>query len=1486
MHLLAETEGDLNNYSELTYTDAAEGMHSQFGLNQSMHSYLLILSMACIEHGLCCCLVPGSSFQSPMPRLLLDYDRNCDLDAYCAHHMSNGSLLPSQQDRSDLLKAREFDTGSAHESDVSVSNMFVRLSFGFGSVYESDLSSSTVRCSVSELGSSHGPDIPFFAGIAIGAEYAHGFGPPTSNVLPLATEAMCGRGIPRSVDTVCLSYGTRFALESDLHVSNEIPSESKSAHGSEKSCSTDTVCLPFEHKTAHQSDILDSIDTSCLPCEPGSASASVVPFLIETRCIQFDCDTVHEPAIAFSVGTLFGFGFANESDIVDLTNSVNLPFELGPAYASDDAYSSKIPFEPESACEQKRNELAPISGGLSQRHGDGAHTSFKQQYCDLEERCKSDQSSHRLQIIYMCRQFTTSINGNPANPSQSHGDNAQISSKLSHVSDAGVHGDHNASISAWEHQLTCVTVSEYIPCDAPSRPTCPFTMQHHDWSRLMAETNGSDPASSSVQITNQPTCSQVAASIDDSLFESYADDGQSSPSFSCNMRHHDLSMLMTEYYSSESAQCVGQITNQPTCSQVEALINSRCVFQSYGDDATQSEASDAGAHMTHNDSILGCKPASTYGTVCGTTTRIDSLHLVRDATTHNGTDHDALNANDAHELSENGNDDVKDIPVGASLSADHKWYNPVFDFVFATSCVGLVLFFACSLLQWYCCPKKLEERPECGCPHTRSDCEVLETKPQVYLVSKRLRRCVALANIRKRFRAWRIDTKNEKYDRSDHVIGAAFLLIVMFQPVVEGSAVVSMASSSTNMTQHHDETALVNATNVHTDMNQLAAFNDADLKEFLGSLAVEQRELKRANVHENAEIKAENEQIRSTVVDIQKENAEIKKENVVIRKENAEVKNEIAEIQVENTDLRMKNDQDYFRDSQHVNQNLFLGSDETQAITTRTSELGARFWQPSSHRRRAQHSVAGSCTADDSVHVEVGAVFEWTLFFETTPESMLAFYVDGFQPFTPVEVAGLGADNQAVAAGPMHTVYLKTDGRVFAAGLNEGGQLGDGTYINRPTPVEVVGVGADNQAVAAGYTHTVYLKADGRVFAAGANEGGQLGDGTTINRPTPVEVVGVGADNQAIAAGGVHTVYLKADGRVFAAGWDGPTPVEMAGVGADNQAVAAGGMHTVYLKTDGRVFAAGLNEGGQLGDGTYIDRPTPVEVVGVGADNQAVAAGYTHTVYLKTDGRVFAAGLNDVGQLGDGTYINRSTPVEVVGVGADNQAVAAGGMHTVYLKADGRVFAAGADNVDRLGNGTYIDGPTPVEVVVVGADNQAIAAGWERTVYLKVGSGTCCAWVPQSDGASVRVCCTDFSAVASVVDGSCTACNGIYPENCTSATCADGFVGYSNGYCCSDFSNVPSVVDGSCTACRGDQPEECTSATCADGFVGYGDGFCCTEFTDVPSVVDGSCTACSGDRPEECTSATCAAGFSSTYVDGHCCSDVDFADVISVVDGS
>ncbi len=249
-----------------------------------------------------------------------------------------------------------------------------------------------------------------------------------------------------------------------------------------------------------------------------------------------------------------------------------------------------------------------------------------------------------------------------------------------------------------------------------------------------------------------------------------------------------------------------------------------------------------------------------------------------------------------------------------------------------------------------------------------------------------------------------------------------------------------------------------------------------------------------------------------------------------------------------------------------------------------------------------------------------------------------------------------------IAAGGKHTCALTTAGGVQCWGANGAGQLGDGTWEDRPTPVDVVGLEGGVVAIATGLWHTCALTTAGGVQCWGRNDSGQLGDGTTTHRNLPVDVVGLGGGVVAIAAGGYHTCALTASGGVQCWGFnyygqlgDGtevgrPTPVDVVGLGGGAVAIAAGGKHTCALTTAGGVQCWGDNGAGQLGDGTTTHRNIPVDVVGLGGGAVAIAAGEEHTCALTATGGIQCWGHNEHGQLGDGTRWNyRTTPVDVVG---------------------------------------------------------------------------------------------------------------------------------------------------------------------------------------------------------------------------------------------
>jgi alpha-tubulin suppressor-like RCC1 family protein len=340
----------------------------------------------------------------------------------------------------------------------------------------------------------------------------------------------------------------------------------------------------------------------------------------------------------------------------------------------------------------------------------------------------------------------------------------------------------------------------------------------------------------------------------------------------------------------------------------------------------------------------------------------------------------------------------------------------------------------------------------------------------------------------------------------------------------------------------------------------------------------------------------------------------------------------------------------------------------------------------------------------------------------------------------PKEEGPSGASS--IAAGWSHTCALVAGGGVACWGYNLHGELGDGTTTQRLTPVRVSGI-TDATAVSAGNIQTCALLSGGSVDCWGANDAGQLGDGTETQRLTPVPVLGI-TSATAISAGSDYTCALLSGGSVDCwglndegqlgdGGW-GTTAHSLVPVPVSNitsaTAISAGAAHACAVVAGGGVECWGANSGGVLGDGTTTASEYPVPVTGV-TDATAVSAGEAQTCALLSGGSVDCWGGNVFGELGDGTTMERPTAVPVSGV-TNATAISAGHIHTCALLSGGSVDCWGANYVGELGDGTTTERLAPVPVSNI-TNAAAISAGvYQSCAVLSVGSVEC--WGSNSYG--------------------------------------------------------------------------------------------------------------------------------------------------------
>lgn len=343
----------------------------------------------------------------------------------------------------------------------------------------------------------------------------------------------------------------------------------------------------------------------------------------------------------------------------------------------------------------------------------------------------------------------------------------------------------------------------------------------------------------------------------------------------------------------------------------------------------------------------------------------------------------------------------------------------------------------------------------------------------------------------------------------------------------------------------------------------------------------------------------------------------------------------------------------------------------------------------------------------------------------------------------PVDVLGLSSNVDVIVAGKGEQSCAIHLGAAKCWGANDEGQLGDGTQIDRSAPVGVTSLVSGIYALGVGYTHGCALHGLGEVKCWGANNVGQLGDGSNAPSLVPVSPSGPMARISSLGLGSHHTCVVNTDAQTLCWGKNSYgqagdeslmskfTPTLLAGAPDNTLSLSGGEEHTCAILGDSTAMCWGDNSQDNLGTG-YRNEYAPVAVHGMGAGVASIGAGVAHSCAVRADGSVRCWGSNDIGQLGDGTHYSRSTPTNVGGLGGFASDVSTRGNHTCVLTLGGAARCWGSNESGQLGIGDTADSSIPVTPLGLGSGVSAIAAGGHHTCAIVWGVVNC--WGRNSSG--------------------------------------------------------------------------------------------------------------------------------------------------------
>ncbi|MEQ6903555.1 hypothetical protein [Nocardioides sp. YIM 152588] len=312
---------------------------------------------------------------------------------------------------------------------------------------------------------------------------------------------------------------------------------------------------------------------------------------------------------------------------------------------------------------------------------------------------------------------------------------------------------------------------------------------------------------------------------------------------------------------------------------------------------------------------------------------------------------------------------------------------------------------------------------------------------------------------------------------------------------------------------------------------------------------------------------------------------------------------------------------------------------------------------------------------------------------------------------------------QQISGGGEHTCGIKRGG-LYCWGRNTWGQVGTGTRGNVVSTPARVGTLSTWTSVAAGGATTCAIRGKkGRLFCWGLNNRGQLGDGTTKVSLKPKAVPGTGWSS--VSAGWYHTCGIRGEGRLRCWGDNaygelgrGHTrqTLSIARVKGTWRSVTVDGWTTCGIRSDKSLWCWGRNMLGQAGAGTWADRHRPALVGRARWNWRQVDLSWTHGCGVRSGGTAWCWGRNDLGGVGDGSTVARNEPVAVLGGATDVRSVSAYEGGACLLRASGRASCWGDNRYGQTGGSADYR----VRPRARSGTYTAITSGWLHTCGLGV----------------------------------------------------------------------------------------------------------------------------------------------------------------------